>query len=390
MGHPTIAAAAAGSTAPAETPSAWLKQARGHWIRGEFRASGQAYERALASMAPRKQVADEGAQAVLLAIDAYWSSFEQLGEIADLDYGIAAATRWLELAGPRSAAQMYADVQRGVARLQSVSEPFHRAQSAANEASWLNAARGFEGAAEALRAQARAWPSVARMIREAAQARYMAFDADHQNVPWVELETAETAVDVALAERPDTDRSEVGAELLALRQRLAELREIVERERAAVVPTLEAPPPAPPAPPVGAEPSPLLPAVVGYVLLPAGVTAVAGGAALLGLGIAVSRRAPDTADALLVDSRSQTLDPQQRMAFEDAVEEYRQDSRRYAYATIISGSALVAGGVAMTVVGAVVLHQHRRSASDRARWTTGPMWSGRERQPIGWMFRTEF
>src|SRR5690606_32677991 len=127
---------------------------------------------------------------------------------------------------------------------------------------------------------------------------------------------------------------------------IEQLRVQAEEERAQAdappppPPVVEAPPPAPP------SPAPPISPVVGYTLLPVGAAAIAGGATLLALGIVVSRQAPRTADELVEEPAYAALPASERERFDSDLQAYRDASSRYAYATIISGSALLAGGIA--------------------------------------------
>jgi len=380
--------AASPAEATPKNPSAWLKKARAHWIRGEFRASGEAYEEALAAMTLRKQKADEGAQAVLLAVDAYWSAFDESVASEELGRAIAVAERWLALVADGAQASMKIDVQRVLARLKAVYEPLRRAEMAHAEGNEAAAAKDFDEAAAVLRVQDRSWRTWARLVATASEARLTVFEADPASGSTVELALASTQIGEALQARPQSDRSGLADVLTALRDRIAERRAQAEADRAP-----SPPPPEPvvtavePAPAVTSEP--VFAPVVGYVLLPTGLVALAGGATLLALGIVASQRASQASDDLRGSPAYGRLSESERMRFDAALASYNDASERYAYGTIISGSALVAGGVAMTVIGALTVAQTRKRQRTTAHWQAAPLWSGR-RGPIGLSLRAEF
>jgi len=369
--------------APAEPepkgPSAWLKKGRAHWIHGDFAASGEAYERAAAAMTPKKQKADEGAQAILLAVDAYWSAFDLEASREPLDRAEAACTQWLELAGPDSRATLLGDVQRALARIRAVVEPLRRVEVAAQQDDFAAMAAGYDTAVAALQAQARPWPPRAKLVLVAAEVRARLFEAEvaraGDDAPLEPLHRALASVEVCLQERPASEVGPLRGELEARREQLSAQIEALREAR------LQREQPSPP-PPTIAEPSPtaapargpLASKTLAYSLLPAGLAAIAGGATLVALGVTALRRSDEHTAALEQDPAYAELPAAERARFDEDLQAYERASSTYALGTLIAGSALLAGGTAMTLLGSIALHQVRRS-SRSARARVSPVWT---------------
>jgi hypothetical protein len=361
--------------APAEpkTPSAWLGAAAKHDRQGRHREAGTAYERALDAMSPEKQKADEGAQAAMLAAEAYWRAFDANADIADLKAAFDVLERWSTLTGPTSSATMLPDVRRMLDQVRAILDPLQAAHRALASKDYQAAATLDQKALDAVAVQKRDWIVGARITLDAADSYAAAFEAttstDAPALGAGQLEAARAVLENWLGQRPPSDTSAVGE---ALERRLVEVRARIEAVEAAqgeqarlaaLGPAKPAPPPPTPSPvdrPRARRP------VVPIVLSSTGAVATAVGAALLGEGLASRQEARDHERRLRTELADDRLDPEHRNAFQADIDAYVEDARRYSLRFLASGAALAAGGLAATTVGIVGLVRHRRIRAPRS------------------------
>lgn len=396
---PALAVSLAPPASEASTPKSsswWLRAGEAREQQGEYAKAGDAYRQALLALSEKRQKANEGARAAMLAAEAYWQAFDRDPNEAHLEAGLAVLEQWLTLTGPGSRATMLGDVQQTYARMKAVRDPLVAVDPALTSGNAKEAAEHYDEVLDALANQNRDWSVGARISVAAANALVTDYDARVHAPKDIEphLQELETARELLVrwkAERPADDASEQGpaveraladveTRLAAAKQTLAdearaaqqreaaraeEARREVERREAERREQERA---------QQADAAAANPRTLSIVLLSTGLVATAAGAGLLGegavfSGVANDRAASSAAEAdALEQMNGATFD---RAGFDAELDQYRADVARRNLGMIIGGSVLAVGGLATSVAGIVLLTRARRASgskrSDRAR-----------------------
>jgi len=400
---PSRAATLLAAPAPAPKPvpgvktsSGWLRTGEAHQQKGEHAKGGEAYRKALESLSPQKQVANEGAKAAMLSADAHWLAFEQDLDVLHLQAALDVLNLWLTLTGPRSRASMLSDVDRKIARIQAVREPFAEADASLAAGDAKKAAGLYGEVVDALATQGFEWPLGARVVLRGAVGEVAAYDRDKEAGKDIRgHEPGLLAVHDLLVKwkgkRPAEDASEQGP---AVEQALADVEaRIAEVEQAENDAALaeeelkqdeadrkqdeadrkqdEADRKRDEAERKRIEAQRKRNLAIG--LLSGGVVAMGAGAGLLGEGAAWSKASKQDEAAARADA---DMDPGvDRPRYDAAVDEWRASTDRRNLGFIIGGSVLAAGGLAMSIWGIVTLVKGRekRGSAERARIHPGPL-----------------
>lgn len=363
---------------------------------GDYAGAGQTYRRAFEALSEQKQRANEGARATVLSSSAYWSAFEAEEGLdpQHLEDGLAVLELWLERTGEDSKASLLPVVERKATRLREVRDPLVAAEQALARKDSQAAADGY---AEALAALERQRRSEAVRVRVALQLASLRLKADGEQVKDYEdiepnLTKLEEARDVLrryevessteagprsgeedAASTADSKGSAKPPAATHDEDLLALLDDVEERIAEAEQTLAQGPPPEvepkkrrrrrrkPPTTDVPNGPSRVVP----IVLLSVGVVATGAGAALIGEPVVFGQMADrDVRDASMQAEQTQDEVPGfDYDGYTSAIEDYDRQTSRRNIPMIVGGSVLVAGGVAMSVVGIVGLVKGRKGGS---------------------------
>ncbi|MEM9452631.1 MAG: hypothetical protein AAGF11_00530 [Myxococcota bacterium] len=387
---------------PEQNSSQLLRQGEQLEQAGDYAGAGRAYRKAFEALSEQKQRANEGARATVLSSSAYWSAFEADEELdpQSLEDGLAVLELWLGGTGADSTASLLPVVERKATRLREVRDPLVAAEQALAQKDLQAAADRYAEVLEALERQRRDEAVRVRVALRLASLRLKAYGEQVKGYDDIEpnLAKLEGARDVlrryeiessaATVEPPPTDEDTSsaseskesikpaaathGEDLQALlddaEERLAEAEQTLEqgpppevepkkkrRRRRRKPPTTDAP----------EGPSRVVP----IVLLSVGVAATGAGAALIAEPVAFGREA----DRDIRDARVQADQTQDDVpgfdydGYASVVDDYEQQASRRNISMIVGGSALAAGGIAMSVVGIVKLVKGRRGEAKSAQ-----------------------
>jgi hypothetical protein len=391
----TLQLAAPEASAP-KSSSWWLRAVEAREQQGEYAKAGDAYRQALEALSEKKQRANEGARAALLSAEAYWQAFDRDPDPASLDAGLAVLEQWLTLTGPQSRATLLSDVQRTYARMKAVRDPLVAADPALTAGDAQKAAVHYDEVLDALASQQRDWSVGARISLNVANTLVTSYEAEVHAPEDItahlhELRAARDLLTRWKDERPPDDASEQGpaveraladvqARLDEAEQTLADeaRAEQIRRAAAEAAAKRQQEEARAKAMAVTVEPDPSPPRrTVPIVLLSTGIVAMGAGAALIAGGVVIKGNAAD--DVAREDANAagyaQMFPTYDLDGYQAARDEFVAETNRISRGMLIGGSVLVAGGVATSVAGIVLLVKGRRSSATprRARARLSPV-----------------
>lgn len=365
---------------------------------GDYAGAGEARSKALDGMPDEVRRGEVGAMAAIRASSYYRQAFENDVRLVHLERGLAVLERWLEYAGPQSTTELATDVERGAEQIRTVLEPLREAE-AALVAGQLDVATGhYQTALGALSGPDFHWSAGARIARTVASKHVESYDrliGDGAEVDRRMLETVEEQLGVIKAllgqwhdRRPEDDESGEGA---AVRRQLADIgfrledadRRLVaiEEQRRAEQEAREQRRRQQDAARRRAEQraqeakEAKKARGISIAVLTTGVVGVAGGATLLGAGVAFELEAQRfvRAQRFEADLLEQGNEGQfDREAFEASVREYEDQVFSRATAQVVGGTLILVGGAATYAIGLFRLVHSRGRAdinpSRRRRW----------------------
>lgn len=384
------------SPPPKRSASAWLKAGESHQQKGEYVQAAEAFLAVFESLSPRKQSANEGARAAMLAADAYWLAFEDSLESGHLQAALDVLERWRSQADPKSTLRR--NVERASTEIHAVLDPLQSAEAQLSAGGVAAAAGGYETALEALDAQNRPWSCGARLALEITGAQVAAYDegvAASEDLSEGEalLLSARATLETWGTKRPADGAPELGEAIDERRGEVQRRLDAIEQQRAAAALRQQEQAAARRAEQqAAAEQAAVEDAerrlaaereaearragrrTTATILLSAGAVATAAGAGLMGEGIAFTGVSREQADAARgrADELDTTSAGYDRAGFDADLAAYRDSARRRSVAFLASGSVLLGVGLATGIWGAVWLAKSgskRGGGGRRARLT---------------------
>ncbi len=372
----------------AKPPSWWLKTGETRQEKGDDAGAGEAYGRALDGLSEKKKRANVGARTAMLSADAYWMAFESDDDVAHLGAAIEVLDRWLKVTGPTSRASLFPTVERTAARLAAIQQPRKEVDAALGRGDLEQAMAGQSKVLEALSVQRRPWHVGARLVLRVAGAHVEAYEQAAVEDEQIEahrpkLLTAKESLESWQAQRPEDEGAKEGAEVDALIAKIQGLLDEGEqrltdaalaqqqREAADQAAREEEQRRAEEAAAADAEAKSDTAGkrrTAAIVLVAVGGTAIGAGAGLLGEGLAFRAESGRQLEAeqAEADQLSEMFgDAYDRDQFDASVADYDDRVRRRNIGFIAGGSALVAGGLAASVVGIVWLVKSRGAKGAR-------------------------